>query len=216
MIRLLIADDQAAARDGLRLLLSSEPDIEVVGAAADGAELVALARFRRPDVVLTDIRMPGMDGIGAIRRLRELEPEPAVVAVTTFDLDDYLFGALQAGAVGFVLKNSAPELFVEAVRLAGAGQGLIDPQVTRRLVTRFARVAPRRAPPDLPPLTPRETEVLGGLARGLANAEIAEEFGIAAGTVKVHVERILAKLGVGTRAQAVIRAHKYGLVTWDD
>jgi len=216
VIRVIVADDQDAARDGLRLLLSGEPDIEVIGAAVDGTELLALARLRRPDVVLTDIRMPGMDGIGAIKRLRELEPEPAVVAVTTFDLDEYLFGALQAGAVGFVLKDSAPELFVDAVRLAHRGQGLIDPQVTRRLVTRFARTSPRPAPPELASLTPRETEVLRGLARGSTNAELAEELGIAAGTAKVHVERILAKLGVATRVQAVIQAHKFGLVTWDD
>ncbi len=216
MIRVLIADDQEPAREGMRLLLSGEPDIDVIGAAVDGTELVALARRRRPDVVLTDVRMPGMDGIGAIKRLRALKPEPAVIAVTTFDLDEYLFGALQAGAVGFVLKDSAPELFVDAVRLAHRGQGLIDPQVTRRLVTRFARTSPRPAPPELALLTLRETEVLRGLARGLANADIAAEFGIAAGTVKIHVERILSKLGVATRVQAVIQAHKYGFVTWDD
>ncbi|WP_410657517.1 response regulator [Amycolatopsis sp. lyj-112] len=216
MIRVLVADDQEAAREGMRLLLSGEPDIEVIGAAVDGTDLLALARRRQPDVVLTDIRMPGLDGIEAIRCLHALDPEPAVIAVTTFDLDEYLFGALQAGAVGFVLKDSAPELFVDAVRLAHRGQGLIDPQVTRRLVTRFARTSPRPAPPELALLTPRETEVLRGLARGSANAEIADEFGIAAGTVKVHVERILAKLRVATRVQAVIKAHKYGLVTWDD
>ncbi|WP_410663781.1 response regulator [Amycolatopsis sp. lyj-84] len=216
MIRVVVADDQEAAREGMRLLLSGEPDIEVVGAAVDGADLLALARRRRPDVVFTDIRMPGLDGIEAIRRLSGLDPGLAVIAVTTFDLDEYLFGALQAGAVGFVLKDSAPELFVDAVRLAHRGQGLIDPQVTRRLVTRFARTSPRPAPPELALLTPRETEVLRGLARGLANAEIASEFGIAVGTVKIHVERLLAKLGVATRVQAVIQAHKYGVVTWDD
>ncbi len=216
MIRVVVADDQEAAREGMRLLLSGEPDIEVVGAAVDGVDLLALARRRRPDVVFTDIRMPGLDGIEAIRRLSGLEPGLAVIAVTTFDLDEYLFGALQAGAVGFVLKDSAPELFVDAVRLAHRGQGLIDPQVTRRLVTRFARTSPRPAPPELALLTPRETEVLRGLARGLANAEIASEFGIAVGTVKIHVERLLAKLGVATRVQAVIQAHKYGVVTWDD
>ncbi|ALG09336.1 response regulator [Kibdelosporangium phytohabitans] len=216
MIRVLIADDQEAARDGLRLLLSGEPDIDVIGAAVDGVELVALARRRTPDVVLTDIRMPGMDGIGAIKRLVTVRPEPAVVAVTTFDVDEYFFGALQSGAVGFVLKDSAPELFLDAVRLAYRGQGLIDPQVTRRLVSRFARTSPRPAPPELDALTPRETEVLRGLARSLSNAEVADELGIAAGTVKVHVERILAKLGVATRVQAVIHAHKYGLVTWTD
>ncbi|WP_083752789.1 response regulator [Actinosynnema sp. ALI-1.44] len=216
MIRVLIADDQEAARDGMRLLLSGEPDIEVIGAAADGAELVALAHRRHPDVVLTDIRMPGMDGIGAIRQLTGPRPELAVVAVTTFDLDEYLFGALRSGAVGFVLKDSAPEMFVDAVRLAARGQGLIDPQVTRRLVTRFAQTSPRPAPPELDSLTPREIEVLRGLARGLSNAEIAGELGIAAGTAKVHVERILAKLGVSTRVQAVIHAHRYGLVTWTD
>ena len=215
MIRVLVADDQAAARTGLRLLLDGEPDIEVVGEAADGHDVVALTERRRPDVVFTDLRMPRMDGLTAISRVCELSPAPAVIALTTFDTDEYLFGALQAGAVGFVLKDSEPALFVDAVRAAHQGQGLIDPQVTRRVVRRFAQTSPRPATAELAELTPREVDVLRSLARGLSNAEIAEDLFISAGTVKVHIARVLAKLGVATRVQAVIYAHRHGLVTWD-
>ncbi|RKT82972.1 DNA-binding response regulator, NarL/FixJ family, contains REC and HTH domains [Saccharopolyspora antimicrobica] len=216
MTRVLIADDQAPTRDGLRMLLTGEPGIEVIGAAVDGADLVALAERRDPDVVLTDIRMPRMDGLAAIRHLMSLAPPPAVIALTTFDLDEYLFGALQAGAVGFLLKDSDPALFVEAIRAAERGQGLIDPQVTRRLVHRFAATSPRPATAELDELTAREREVLVELARGLSNAEIAAVLHIAPGTVKIHVARILAKLGLATRVQAVIYAHRHGVVTWDD
>lgn len=215
-ISVLIADDQAAARDGLRLLLTGEPDIDVVDHAVDGIELIALAERHHPDVILTDIRMPRLEGVAAIRRLMVLKPAPAVIAITTFDLDEYLFGALQAGAVGFLLKNSDPALFVEAVRAGHQGQGLIDPQVTRRLVHRFAATSPRPATPELTALTPREHEVLRQMARGLNNAEIAETLFIAVGTVKIHVARVLAKLGVQTRVQAVIYAHRHGLVDWRD
>lgn len=216
MIRLLIADDQAPARLGLRQLLSGEPDIEVIGEAVDGHDLVALAERRGPDVVLTDIRMPRMDGLAAIGRLVGLDPAPAVIALTTFEVDEYLFGALQAGAVGFVLKDSAPELFVDAVRAAHRGQGLIDPQVTRRLVTRFAQTSPRPVTKEAEELTARELDVLRCLAKGLSNGEIAKALFITTGTVKIHVARILAKLGVSSRVQAVIYAHKHGLVTWSD
>ncbi|QUH04561.1 response regulator transcription factor [Saccharopolyspora erythraea] len=216
MLRLIIADDQPATRDGLRMLLAGEPGIDLLGAAVDGRDLVAMARHRRPDVVLTDIRMPGMDGLAAIRELTALDPAPSVVALTTFDVDEYLFGALQAGAVGFLLKDSDPALFVEGLRAAHQGQGLIDPQVTRRLVRRFADTSPRPATPALGALTPRETEVLRLLAQGLTNSDIAGTLFIALGTVKLHVARILDKLEVRTRVQAAIYAHRHGLVTWAD
>lgn len=216
MIRLLIADDQPEVREGLRMLLDGEPDIDVIGEAVDGADLVALATRRRPDVVLTDIRMPRMDGLAAIRRLMELTPQPAVIALTTFGIDEYLFGALQAGAVGFLLKDGDTELYVEAVRAAHSGNGLIDPQVTRRLVTHFAATSPRPSTRELAELTARETEVLRCLAEGMSNAEIGDALLITPGTAKVHVARVLAKLGVDTRAQAAVYAYRHGLMTWND
>ncbi|WP_214322483.1 response regulator [Nonomuraea sediminis] len=215
-IRVIVADDQPAAREGLRLLLSSEPGIEVVATARDGFEVVELARRHRPGVVLTDLRMPRMDGLGAIRELTALDPAPAVVALTTFDIDEYLFGALQAGAVGFLLKESDPGLILEAVQVAHDGQGLVDPQVTPRLLRRFAATSPRPTGRGLAFLTPRETDVLRRLATGDSNAEIAGTLGIAPGTVKVHVERILAKLGLRTRVQAALYAHRHGLIPWSD
>ncbi|MFI6454497.1 response regulator [Streptosporangium amethystogenes] len=215
-IRVIVADDQAPTREGLRLLLSSEPDMEVVAAASDGFEVVEMARRHRPDVVLTDLRMPRVDGLSAIRDLISLDPAPAVVALTTFDLDEYLFGALQAGAIGFLLKESDPDLILNAVRVAHGGQGLVDPQVTPRLLRRFAATSPRPATGALATLTPRETEVLRHLAAGNSNAEIAGALVISPGTVKVHLERILAKLGLRTRVQAAIYAHRHGLVTWAD
>ncbi|QVQ50107.1 response regulator transcription factor [Spiractinospora alimapuensis] len=213
-IRVLIADDQPAAREGLRMILSGVDDIEVIGTAADGRELLALAERRRPDVVLTDIRMPGMDGIEAIRRIAQLDPAPPMVALTTFDIDEYLFGALQAGAVGFLLKESNPEQFVDAVRTAHDGQGVIDPRVTPRLVRRFAETSPRSAPTESTDLTPRETEVLAGVARGNSNQQIASELFIAQGTVKIHVANILTKLGLRSRVEAAVYAYRYGIVTW--
>ncbi|GAA1352451.1 response regulator [Saccharothrix algeriensis] len=213
MIRTLIADDQAAVRWALRLVLDAEPDIEVVDEAADGAEAVDKARWRGVDVVVLDLRMPRLDGLAAIRRLADsVNPPPAVIALTTFDLDEYLFGALEAGAVGFVLKDSDPALLVHAVRAAAGGQGLIDPQVTRRAIRRFAALAPRPAPADLDRLTPREREVLLLVARGLGNAEIARALTLGEGTVKTHVARVLAKLGLRTRVHAAIYAHEHGLV----
>jgi DNA-binding NarL/FixJ family response regulator len=211
VIRVLIADDQPAVRDGLRLLLDGEPGVELVGAAVDGADLVAQATRRRPDVVLTDIRMPRMDGLAAIRALLALDPPPAVVALTTFDIDDYLFGALQAGAVGFLLKDGAPQRYVEAVRAAHDGQGWIDPQVVRRLAAHVAATAPQPPPAAAPELTARETDVLRCLATGASNAEIATMLRISPGTAKVHVARILTKLGLRTRAQAAVYACRQGL-----
>ena len=216
MIRLLVADDQPAAREGLRLLFGPVEDVDVVGAAANGRELVSMARLLGPDVVLTDIRMPGTDGVAAARELSKLSPAPPTVMLTTFDTDEYLFGALQAGAVGFLLKESDPELYVEAVRAAASGQGVIDPKVTPRLVDRFARTSPRTPPRLLEDLTTREREVLVLVARGHSNARIAGELGITLGTAKVHVARILTKLGVESRVQAAVYAYRHGLTTWAD
>ncbi|MDA0565853.1 response regulator transcription factor [Streptomonospora sp. S1-112] len=231
MIRLLVADDQRLAREGLRQLLSHEPDIAFLGAARDGAELVEMAGRLRPDVVLTDIRMPGIDGITAIRRLMAGPHCPPVIALTTFDTDAYLFGALEAGAVGFLLKDGDPDLYPAAVRAAHKGHGLIDPQVTRRLVHRYATpgphaaapkaptrptAAPDAAPAAVPELTARETQVLRLLALGRSNTEIADDLGIAAGTAKIHVSRILTKIGVRTRVQAAIYAYRTGLVEEDE
>lgn len=216
MIRLLIADDQAEVRDGLRMLLVGEPEIDIVGEAVDGAELVALATRRRPDVVLTDIRMPRMDGLAAIRTIVSLDPAPAVIALTTFDIDEYLFGALQAGAVGFLLKDGDHTLYADAVRAAHRGHGLIDPQVTRRLVHRFAATSPRPATQELERLTPRETDVLRCVARGMSNAGIAAALLISPGTAKIHVARVLAKLNLQTRVQAAVYAYRHGLLSWSD
>ncbi|WP_086663626.1 response regulator transcription factor [Lentzea kentuckyensis] len=213
MIRTLVADDQEPVRWALRLILDAEPDIEVVDEAGDGAEAVEKARWRGVDVVVLDMRMPRMDGLAAIRRITEsVNPAPAVVALTTFDVDEYLFGALQAGAAGFVLKDSDPALLVDAVRAASKGQGLIDPQVTRRTIRRLTRIAPRHAPAELNLLTPREQEVLMQVARGLSNAEIARALTVGEGTVKTHVARVLAKLGLRTRVHLVIFAYEHGLV----
>ncbi|GAA1103710.1 response regulator [Nocardiopsis composta] len=215
MIRVLIADDQAATREGLRLLLSGEPDVEVAAEAADGFEAVSQAGVHRPDVVLLDVRMPRMDGLAAIGRLLRLDPSPAIIVLTTFDLDEYLFGALRAGAAGFLLKDGDPDLFVRAIRAAHGGQGLVDAQVTPRLLRRFAQTEPSAAPPELDGLTDREREVLCRLGEGLSNAEIAAALHIALGTVKIHVARILAKLGVQTRVQAAVFTHRHGLVPRD-
>ncbi|MCO1580301.1 response regulator transcription factor [Crossiella sp. SN42] len=213
MIRTLIADDQEPARWALRLVLDAEPDIEVVDEAGDGAEAVEKARWLGVDVVVLDLRMPRLDGLAAIRRIAEsVNPAPAVVALTTFDVDEYLFGALQAGAAGFVLKDSEPALLIDAVRAVAKGQGLIDPQVTRRTIRRFAEIAPRRAPAGLDLLTPREHEVLLHVARGLSNAEIARALTVGEGTVKTHVARVLAKLGLRTRVHLVIYAYEHGLL----
>jgi DNA-binding NarL/FixJ family response regulator len=213
VIRLLIADDQHLAREGLRQLFSPEPDIAFLGAARDGAELISMAHEQQPDVILTDLRMPGTDGITAIRRLTARAPERPIIALTTFDTDEYLFGALEAGAVGFLLKDGDPDLYLAAIRAAHRGQGLIDPQVTRRLVRRFA--TPPVRGPGLE-LTLRESEVLRLVALGRTNAEIAGELRIAAGTVKIHVSRVLTKIGVRTRVQAAIHAYRSGLVSSDE
>ena len=214
-LRVLIADDQAMVRAGFRMILEAEPDVEVVGEAKDGEEALAAARRMRPDVIVMDIRMPRLDGVAATRRLlADVGPQPHVVIVTTFDDDENLYEALRAGAGGFLLKNAPPEQLVEAVRTVAAGEGLLSAAVTRRVIEEFARRSPRKAPPSdaLAELTKRELEVLRLMARGLSNAEIAEELVITPATAKTHVGRILMKLELRDRVQAVVFAYETGLV----
>jgi DNA-binding NarL/FixJ family response regulator len=214
MVSVLIADDQALVRAGFRAILESQPQIKVVGEARDGLDAVDLARRRRPDVVLMDIQMPGMDGLEATRRVLAENAWVAVLMLTTFDLDEYVYEALQAGASGFLLKDVSPEGLIEAVQVVAQGDALIAPSVTKRLIEQFARSSPpRAAPAGLDEVTPRELEVLGLMARGLSNAEIAAQLVLSEATVKTHVKRILAKLAVRDRVQAVVLAYESGLVT---
>jgi DNA-binding NarL/FixJ family response regulator len=213
-IRVTLADDQAMVRGGFRMILDTEPDIEVVGEAQDGLEAIEAVKRTRPDVVVMDIRMPRLDGVEATRRLVDGDEEaPAVLIVTTFDDDEYLYEALRAGASGFLLKNAPPEELIDAIRTVAAGEGLLASSVTRRVIEEFARRAPQRpqSVPALDELTEREVEVLRLMARGLSNAEIAESLVIAPGTAKTHVARILMKLGVRDRVQAVVLAYDVGL-----
>jgi DNA-binding NarL/FixJ family response regulator len=215
-IRVLIADDQAVFRRGFRALVGDEPELEVVGEAEDGIQAIALAHRRRPDVVLMDIRMPRMDGLEATRRLAGpgVEHPINVLVLTTFDLDEYVFGALRAGAAGFLLKDAAPLAILDAVRTVARGQGLIAPEVTRRLIARFAEVSPHSArQPLLDALTDREREVLLLIAQGNSNAEIAQHLVVEEATIKSHVSRLLSKLDLRSRVQAVILAYETGLVT---
>jgi len=215
----LIADDQQMVRAGFRMILEAEPDVRVVGEAADGEEALQAARRTHPAVVVMDIRMPVLDGVAATRRLlAELDPPPYVVIVTTFDDDENLYEALRAGASGFLLKNSSPEQLVEAVRAAAAGEGLLSTSVTRRVIAELARRSPGEParPAALEELTARELEVLRLMARGLSNAEIAEQLVITPGTAKTHVSRILMKLGLRDRVQAVVLAYETGLVRGPD
>jgi DNA-binding NarL/FixJ family response regulator len=215
-VRVLLADDQAMVRAGIRMILDLEQDMEVVGEAQDGEEAVAVARRTRPDVIVMDVRMPRLDGVAATRRVvEELDPPPRVLVVTTFDEDEPVYEALRAGAAGFLLKNAPPEQLVEAVRAVAAGDGLLSPAVTRRVIEEFARRSPAPAAPApdvLDELTERELDVLRLMARGLSNAEIAERLVITPGTAKTHVGRILMKLGLGNRVQAVVLAYETGLV----
>jgi DNA-binding NarL/FixJ family response regulator len=215
-IRVLVADDQSMVRAGFRMLLSGEPDIEVVAEASNGIEAVEKASRFRPTIVLMDIRMPELDGLQATRRILSDDGETRVLILTTFDLDEYVYEALRAGASGFVLKDASAAELVHAVRVVAAGEALLAPSVTRRLIEDV--VTRRRRPIDLTQsarlhsLTPRETDVLRLLARGLSNAEIAAELVVAEETVKTHVSRLLTKLGLRDRVQAVVLAYESGLV----
>ncbi len=212
-IRVLLADDQAMVRGGFRMILESEPDIEVVGEAANGEQALASARRLAPDVVLMDIQMPDGDGLEATRRITGELPG-RVVILTTFERDDYVFEALRSGASGFLLKNAAPEELVHAVRVVAAGDALLAPSVTRRIVEQFAREPIRpELGEQLDALTQREREVLVALARGKSNAELAAELFVSEGTIKTHVSSLLAKLGLRDRVQAVVLAYESGLVT---
>lgn len=209
-IRVVVADDQDLVRTGLVMILGAQPDLEVVGEAADGRQALDLATRLRPDVLLVDIRMPGIDGVEVTRRLAGpgVGDPMAVVVITTFDLDEYVFGALRAGARGFLLKDAGPQLLVQAIHAAANGDALIAPNVTRRLLEHFVERAPVRPAPPLHPLTEREEEVLVLLARGRTNAEIAAELFIGLSTVKSHIASLMAKLGVRNRVEIAIWAYQ--------
>jgi DNA-binding NarL/FixJ family response regulator len=214
-IRVLIADDQSLVRAGFRLVLENHDDVEVVGEASNGHEAVHGASRLQPDVVLMDIRMPELDGIAATARITERHPQTRVLVLTTYDLDEYVYDALQAGASGFLLKDTPPEQLAGGIRAVAAGEALLAPTVTRRLIEEFARVGPatRARPEALDELTPRELEVLRLLARGMSNAEIAAHFVLGETTIKTHVAHVLNKLGLRDRVQAVVLAYESGLVT---
>jgi DNA-binding NarL/FixJ family response regulator len=219
-IRLLIVDDQELVRTGFRLFLETQDDLEVVGEAGDGAEALERAKELRPDVVLMDIRMPGMDGVEATARLTAvgIEPRPRVLVLTTFDLDEYVFGALRAGAAGFLLKDAPRERLLEAIRVVHGGEALLSPSITRRLIEDFATRTDPLEPPTvvLEQVTPREREVLVLVARGLSNSEIAEQLVVTEATVKSHVGSILMKLDLRDRVQAVVFAYEHGIVAAGD
>jgi len=220
MTKVLIADDQSLVRAGFRMILEAEPDFEVVGEAADGLTAVLAARETEPDVILMDVRMPNVDGLEATRRLLEGKEEgPRILILTTFDLDEYVYEALRAGASGFLLKDTPPEQLVEAIRVVAGGDALLSPAVTRRVIAEFVRRPPasvRQAPAGLDELTARELEVLRLIARGLSNAEIAAEAFVSETTVKTHVARILMKLRLRDRVQAVVFAYENGIVQAGD
>jgi DNA-binding NarL/FixJ family response regulator len=213
VIRVVVADDQEMVRAGFRLLLERVEDVDVVGEAEDGEQALARVRDLRPDVALLDIRMPGLDGLSAARQVANEVPETKVIMLTTFDTEDYVREALHAGASGFLLKSSPPERLVTAIRTVAAGDALLDPAVTRRVIEGFTRQpAPVRPRPELQRLTERELDVLRQVARGLSNVEIARELFITEATVKTHVARLLAKLGLRDRVQAVVFAYENGVV----
>jgi len=215
-IRIVIADDQPLVRAGLKMMLEVEPDIEIVGEAADGIEAVRVVRSAAPDVVLMDVRMPQLDGIAATRTLLDgrLSSPPKVLMLTTFDLDEYVYEALRAGASGFVLKDLSPEQLVDAIRVVAGGEALLAPTVTKRMITEYVRRPPaqaRQPPRALEDLTPREREMLTYVAKGMSNAEIAAAAFVSEPTVKTHGARILMKLGLRDRVQVVVFAYEHGL-----
>ncbi|MGI5487906.1 response regulator [Microtetraspora malaysiensis] len=212
MIRVTVADDQAVVRAGIAAILDAEPDLAVVGQCGDGDTAVQQARELRPDVAVLDVRMPGLDGITATARITAAVPGTRVLVLTTFGLDEYVFTALRAGASGFLLKDAEPDLVIEAVRVIAAGDALLDPGITRRLIDHYASAPAALDGGRLAALTPRETEVLVQVARGGTNAEIAAALGISPSTVKDHVAVVLAKLGARDRVQATIAAYETGLV----
>ena len=211
---MIVVDDQAVVRAGFAAIVGAEPDLTVVAEAGDGASAVSLDSAERPDLVLMDIRMPGLDGLTATRLITAPENGPRVLVLTTFDLDEYVYEALRAGASGFLLKDAQPEELLSAIRVVAAGEGILAPAVTRRLIDAFAQGAPQ--PPSatgaLGQLTPREREVLLKIASGLSNAEIGAELGVTTGTVKTHVNALLSKLGLRDRVQATILAYESGLI----
>lgn len=216
-VAVLIADDQALVRAGFRAILEEQPGIRVVGEAGDGRDAIDLVRRRHPDVVLMDIQMPDIDGLEAARRIlaeADAQHPVAILMLTTFDLNEYVYDALRAGASGFLLKDVLPEQLIAAVRVVAGGDALIAPAITKRLIEQFARAAPPRIPPAaLQELTPRELEILILVARGMSNGEIADELVLSQATVKTHVKRVLAKLDLRDRVQAVVLAYEAGLVT---
>jgi DNA-binding NarL/FixJ family response regulator len=220
-VRVLIADDQALVRAGFRMILEAEPNIDVIAEATDGQEAVKLAAELKPDVVLMDIRMPELDGLEATRRVLAAngggddEDRPRVLMLTTFDLNEYVYEALRAGASGFLLKDVPAEQLVAGIHVVARGEALLAPSITRRLIEEFAKKAPEDAPPppSLDELTPRELEVFRLLARGMSNAEVAAELVVSETTVKTHVARLLMKLGIRDRVQAVVLAYESGLIS---
>ncbi len=212
MIRVLLADDQALVRSGFRMIVEAHPDIEVIGEAEDGREALEIARERPPDVVLMDIRMPRMDGIEATRELARAGAASRVLILTTFDLDEYVYEGLRAGASGFLLKNAPPEELVDAIRAVAGGESLLAPEITQRLIEHYVSVPAPADEPRLADLSAREREVLELVARGLSNAEIAQMLFLSHGTVKTHITRILSKLDLRDRVQAVVLAYESGLV----
>jgi DNA-binding NarL/FixJ family response regulator len=211
-ISVVIADDQRMVRAGLRMVIETEPDMNVIGEASDGVDAVGLVRRLRPDVVLMDIAMPRQDGLTATRTLLATPNPPRVIVLTTFDTDENLYRALQAGASGFLLKVSSPEHLITAIRVVAGGEALLDPAVTTRVISAFAGRPGPEPPPELGELTPRETDVLRLMARGMSNAEISAALTVGEATVKTHVARVLMKLGLRDRVQAVVYAYESGLV----